>query len=125
MERETPERHHLGIFFVYECRYNQDADTVSLIKLLYVGEAENLRDRINSHPLYATWKSSIKDENEICFATAYVDPKKRTLAKACFIYDLKPVMNSDYKQYFPFEETSVTAVGKTRLLKTNFIVPAT
>lgn len=109
-----------GIFFVYESKHNPATDTISLFRVIYVGEADNVRERINAHPLYSSWKNFVHDGNELSFATAYVDGKKRTQAKAGFIFHLKPLANTNYKDVFPFEKTVITVSGKTNLISTSF-----
>ena len=38
-----------GIYFVYCCIYNDRDDTVSLKRLIYIGQNVNLHDRICGH----------------------------------------------------------------------------
>jgi hypothetical protein len=38
-----------GIYGVYAAAYNQGNDTVTLNRLLYIGESENVRDRVTTH----------------------------------------------------------------------------
>ena len=38
-----------GIYCVYECTYNQEEKTVSIHRLIYIGEARDARDRIKNH----------------------------------------------------------------------------
>jgi hypothetical protein len=111
-----------GIFFVYQTKYNPASDTVNLLKVLYVGEAENVRDRILSHPRYPAWISYLMEGEELSFSAGYVDGSNRTRVKAAFIFKLRPIANTDYKEFFPFEKITVLSAGKTSLLDTDFSV---
>lgn len=111
-----------GIFFVYNCKYNTEVDTVTLILIIYIGEADNINDRIDKHERYDQWKSFLRDGDELCFSAAYISVANRTRVKAAFINKIKPLANKDYKDEFPFEETTIQSTGKTKLLDTIFTV---
>jgi hypothetical protein len=111
-----------GIFFVYECRHNEAPDTVTLLLIIYIGEADNINDRIANHPRYQEWKSFLREGNELCFSAAPVPVAHRTQIKAAFIHQCQPIANKDYKDAFRFEDTTIQSVGKTHLLKSNFVV---
>jgi len=113
---------HPGIFLVYESMYNLINDNVKLFKLIYVGEATNLRERLSNHPLYEVWKEHLKDGDELCYSIAHVPDNLRERIKAAFIVDRNPIANTTYKHDFPFPPTNIICFGKTALLQTNFIV---
>lgn len=113
---------HSGIFFVYENIYNEDLGTVTLLKILYVGEADNVRARITGHELLGKWKECVHPGNELCYSTGSVTPGARTRIKAAFIFNLQPAVNSNFKDEFPYPQTTIIAAGKTKLLETNFTV---
>ena len=46
-----------GIYCVYACTYNKDVNTVSIRKLIYVGESENVHDRIDGHERLEDWSN--------------------------------------------------------------------
>jgi hypothetical protein len=113
---------HSGIYFVYECRYNKDLGTVTLLQILYVGEAENVRARIADHELQSKWKECVQPGNELCFSTGPVPSSARTNIKAAFIFKLQPIVNSNFKDEFLYPQTTIIAAGKTSLLETSFTV---
>ena len=45
-------RNHSGVYFVYECTYNEANSTVNIQKLIYIGESEEVRERIVNHEKY-------------------------------------------------------------------------
>ncbi len=46
-----------GIYGVYACTFDARAGTVSLWRLLYLGEATNVRDRVQGHEKFLEWRS--------------------------------------------------------------------
>lgn len=105
-----------GIFFVYNCRYDLASDTVTLFQILYIGEADNIRTRVATHERFMSWRSFVKEGNELCFSAAFVQPHCRTAVKAVLIFRLKPAANSEYKGFLPFSGVEITLAGKTNLL---------
>jgi len=53
-----------GIYCVYECTHNVKQGTVSIHKLIYIGEAENVNDRIAKHEKCARWLKHVGQGNE-------------------------------------------------------------
>ena len=121
-ERKRGIPSYSGVFFVYECKYDRAPGTISLLLIIYVGEAENINERIADHPRYQEWKSFLREGNELCFSAANVPVAHRTQVKAAFIHRFQPIANKDYKDEFRFEDTTIQATGMTNLLLSNFIV---
>jgi hypothetical protein len=112
-----------GVFFVYESQYDADRDTVSLKRLLYVGEGENIKVKIATHPNYNRWKSLLNINNEMCFSVCYVEDTNRIQVMTAFIYKFRPIGNNGYINNFPFDETNILIEGKTNMLmENNFMV---
>ena len=113
-----------GIYSVYVCqRDNTSEDTVELRKLLYIGEADNVRDRIATHEKWAAWEKHLDQDRgeDICFSFASTD-RHRERAEAALIHEHKPPENDEYVTAFPFAETTVHAVGANALLHEFFTV---
>lgn len=49
-----------GVYCVYSCVYNSSNKTVSIKKLLYIGESENVHDRIANHDRLEDWKKNYR-----------------------------------------------------------------
>ncbi len=79
-----------GIFFVYESQYDQISGALTLLRLLYIGQGENIRESIRSHPDLSTWQSGITNGNEICFAAGLTDNYYRQTAVAAYNALLNP-----------------------------------
>ncbi len=114
-----------GLFCVYECTYDEQEKTVSLNKLLYIGEADNARDRIASHERYSHWRKHVRSGNTLCFSFGSVASLNRKRCKAAMIYKHKPPENTEYKDFFPFDRTKVNLFGTIVLLAETFAINQT
>jgi len=113
---------HSGVYFVYVGTYNASTDSLTLHKLIYIGESEDVNDRISNHEKWTDWKKHVGAGQELCFSTGPVPSANRLRVEAAYIYQHKPVENTEYKYSFPFDQTTVISSGRTVHLNTNFTV---
>jgi len=116
-----------GIYSVYACTHDRVAGTVSIRKLLYIGESASVRDRIRQHLSGATgrsWKKHLRAGEVLCFAFAPNSGTTRERAEAALIYRHKPTENTEYVRSFParWSPTTVKTGGKNKLLSSHFTV---
>jgi len=114
-----------GLYCVYSCTYNKDNDTVAVNKLIYIGEADDVNQRISKHEKWQAWKSHLNSGEEVCFSTAHVDSTSRERIEAALIFKHKPPVNDDYKYSFPFDRTTILVSGVSALLVQIFTVNRT
>jgi len=114
-----------GIYCVYECTHNVQEKTVSIHKLIYIGEAENVNSRVANHEKYGDWIKHVGKGNELCFSFGGVGSTDRSRAEAAMIFKHKPPENDEYVYSFPFDSTTISLSGKTALLNTHFKVNRT
>lgn len=112
---------HSGVYFVYEGHHNDDG-TVTLLRLIYIGESGNVRSRIEDHEGIECWEEYVQNGNELCYSTCAVEPDKRERVEAAYIYKHQPLCNSEYKASFPYDTTRVISSGKTALINEDFTV---
>lgn len=111
-----------GVYCVYACTYNTSNATVSLRKILYIGESENVRDRISNHDRLSDWKNLLNSGETLCYSFASVDSADRVRAEAALIYQHKPPCNTEYVNSFPFNNTTIKTSGQNALLNSEFTV---
>ncbi len=112
-----------GVYCVYACAYNSLANQVSLIRLLYIGEADSVLKRIQGHEKWNAWKQQLLLGERLCFSMAGVSyPANRTRAEAALIFRHKPTCNTEYVSHFPFQHTVISTSGTNALLDTQFTV---
>lgn len=114
-----------GIYCVYECKYNDSKDTVSLLKLIYIGESKDVSKRIQNHEKHKDWLKYVGPGNELCYSYGAIGSTYRERAEAAMIFKHKPPVNDEYKDSFPFDKTTMSLSGKTALLSSSFTVNKT
>ena len=114
-----------GIYCVYEAKYNQSTDKVSLLTLIYIGEADNANTRIADHEKRNDWLKHVRAGNELCYSFGAFSSTNRIRAEAAMIFQHKPPENDEYKDSFPFDRTTMSLSGETALLTTDFTVDRT
>lgn len=114
-----------GVYCVYESAYNVNKDTVRIHRLIYIGEADDVNERIVDHEKWDKWKRYIRQGNELCFSFAYVESSDRDRVEAALIFKHKSPVNDEYKDSFPFDKTRISSTGKTAFLSTHFTVGRT
>lgn len=114
-----------GVYAVYVCKYNEAEDTVTLNKLIYIGEARNANERISNHKKWSEWRKEVPTGSKICFSFAGVTSPDRERAECALIYYHKPKCNDECKKSFPYEDTTVVSIGKHALIKSPITVRKT
>lgn len=110
-----------GVYTVYACRYNAVEKTVSISKLIYIGESSNVRDRIRDHEKRPAWRRHLSDGQQLCFNFAAINID-RNRVEAALINHHKPPENSEYVNRFPYPRTTVSTSGRSTLLVAHFTV---
>ena len=114
-----------GIYCVYAGSYDESTKKVELNRLLYVGKADNIQDRIgrDKHEHLEDWKCTLKRGEEIIYTRAFIeDSDDRTRVEAALIYYFQPPINSDGKDGFHHPDTVIETTGANALLESSFVV---
>lgn len=101
-------------------------NTENKLRTLYIGRAENLKDRLSDHEKYPDFVNALKHDEELEIHTATVDSDKFKRVEAALIYKLQPPLNSDLRQAFEYQDTTIvtTESGSLFLFKNEpFTVP--
>ena len=113
-----------GVYSVYACRHNASAGTVTIRKLIYIGESQNVRDRISKHEKWNDWRRHLNAGEVLCFNFAPISVDRERV-EAALINHLKPPENTEYTNTFPYPQTTVRTSGKNTLLSDKFTVHQT
>lgn len=111
-----------GVYTVLTCTYNESSNTVSLDRLIYVGESEDVNARLANHEKLPDWKRYLRTGQELCFAVASVGGAQRERAEAAVIHHHKPPVNTQHKDSFPYDTTAITTSGRNAGLAASFVV---
>lgn len=111
-----------GVYCVYTCVYNQNKNTVTLIKLVYIGESGDVNKRISTHEKWSKWLSHLNQGEQLCFNYAHVDADNRDRVEAALIFKHEPPVNDEYVDRFPFDKTTIYTSGCNEFLHSSFTV---
>ncbi|HEV2336629.1 MAG TPA: GIY-YIG nuclease family protein [Stellaceae bacterium] len=115
-----------GIYGVYASTFNDSANTVTLNRLIYIGESENVQSRVKGHEKWPDWRKQLKSGEALSFNCALISGSDdRQRAEAAEIFKHKPVCNSDYTNNFPFDRTTISNEGNAALFVSPFTVERT
>ncbi len=114
-----------GIYCIYVCRHDNVKNQVLLLRLLYIGEADDINQRIKNHEKWPEWKKMLSPGEELCFSIANLESAYRNRVEAALIFKHRPLLNDDYKISFPFDRTTVLITGASALLVPIFRVERT
>ena len=114
-----------GVYCIYECTHNKKEHTITLRRLLYVGEGTNVNERIKNHEKWEEWKRHVKKGNVVCISFPPVDSVDLKRVEAALIFKYKPPLNNDYKDSFPFDKTTIITSGKNWNLHNRYSVERT
>ena len=109
-----------GIYCVYECTHNVAEKTVTIHKLIYIGEADDVRARLANHEKYNLWVKHVRPGNVLCFSFGGIGTMIRARGEAAMIFRHKPPENTEYVDSFPFDRTTIGLSGRIELLIPTF-----
>src|SRR5258707_15656035 len=93
-----------GIYCAYACTFDPTAGTVDLKRLLYIGESDDVRDRVKNHGKWSEWRNQLKSGEVLCFTCALISGTgDRQRVEAAEIFRHKPPCNTEYRNSFPFD----------------------
>lgn len=82
-----------GVYAVYRCRYNQTTDKVTLLEIIYIGQTDNIRERLWDHDKYNDFVKELQSGEELCYTCAEVEKNSLDLVENALIFAQKPKLN--------------------------------
>ena len=107
---------------LHTCTHNKEEKTVSIKRLIYIGESEDVNNRISGHEKWDDWESYLNKGEVICVSCAPVSDGNRVRAEAAMIYKHDPPENTEYVGYSPFDKTKITTSGENMHLSSTFVI---
>lgn len=105
-----------GIYMVYRCQYNEQKDSVSLIEIIYIGQADNICDRHKNHEKYDLFKSQLLVGEELCFSCVEVK-NNLDLIENALIFAQQPILNEQGKNAYNYERAHFLIKGACSCFK--------
>ncbi len=106
-----------GIYIVYNCTYNSEKDTVTLNEIVYIGQAENVNERISFHDKRGLFIKTCSGEGNLCYAIAEVDKDDLDLVENALVYAQQPPLNDRLKDKFNYPMAEFHIEGRCALMK--------
>ena len=111
-----------GVYCVYSCVYNKEEKNVTIKKLLYIGESDNVHDRIANHDRLDDWLDSLSSGQTLCYSYAKASSDDRERAEAALIFEKQPSFNTEHTKEFIYEDTEIKTSGRNKFLPAEFTV---
>ncbi|MEY4754440.1 MAG: Ralstonia phage RsoM1USA [Pseudomonadota bacterium] len=111
-----------GIYCVYAAVEDSLRKRVDIDRLLYIGESDNVKQRLEHHDGLVLWKHCLKRGQTLCFSFGPVAHAERERSEAALIYQHKPPANVLYTDTFPFQTTRLHLKRQVPLLQRRFEV---
>lgn len=94
------------------------------MRLMYIGESNNVQNRIEQHKEQASWRNKLQKGEEFRFNAAFIPPPERNRKhiEAAMIYQHKPPHNVEYTDNFPFDTITIETSGENICMKNRFTV---
>lgn len=108
--------HYCGIYMVYRCIYDSLTDKVTLKEIIYIGQAEDLCDRLNNHDKRPLFLKACERGEEICYAYANVSMDDLNIVENALVFAQKPRLNFDLVDSFNYDSAAFLVEGKCALL---------
>lgn len=120
--REAPDES--GIFCVFRAARDPETEQMEIQELLYVGEHRSARYGLEHHADQAKWQAFLQPDEELWYSVGLAGHANRERLAAAMINAHKPRFNnhSQYRDHFPFDETTVHIYGKKDKLQSIFTV---
>ena len=111
-----------GIYCVYGAVYNSPTNTVTLKRLLYIGQSENIHERHRNHESKPMWRKELNSEEGLFYSVAPLAREELLICEAALIVKHHPPCNLKSQEFFPYGETHVMTAGRNALLSPDFMV---
>ena len=106
-----------GVYCVHSGVYNEIAKTVTLRKLLYIGQSDCVGIHLANSSNLQVWSGKLSCGEELWFSFAQIDADELDRCASALVYDNQPECNSIGKDGFRYMDTIVSVGGAIGLLK--------
>ncbi|EMH1189298.1 hypothetical protein DMS87_10535 [Klebsiella variicola] len=113
-----------GIYCVYTCTpvTKDGKTTLTIHKLVYIGESADVRLRLASHEKLTKWQKHLKDDQQLCYSFAPIGSEDRVRTEAAMINKHTPPENSEYVGEYPYNKITINNSGRAASLMSTLTV---
>lgn len=113
-----------GIYCVYSCIPQQN-NSLNVTRLLYIGKANNIRERHQNHKKHDFWLACAGIGQTLCYSYAPMARNSLSVCEAALIYRHQPPCNEACTESFLHSTTRVHTSGANLYLAEDFILNRT
>lgn len=106
-----------GIYVVYRSSYNEKWNYISLKEIIYIGKAENVRERVTTHDKLSLFNTKLKEGEELCYSFGQVEKDHLDIVENALIYAQQPDLNTELRDNYTYDATHITLDGTYELMK--------
>jgi hypothetical protein len=106
-----------GVYIVYRGRYNNASNTIGLIEIIYIGQSDNVHDRIMNHEKRNLFEEKLLEGEELVYSFAPVKKDDLDTVEQSMIFAQKPVLNEKNKDSYQQDGASFKIEGECIGLK--------
>lgn len=106
-----------GVYLVYRCVYDAQNNTVGLKEIIYIGQAENVHERIANHEKLDDFKAQLQRGEELCYSVAEVSSSDLDVVENALIFAQKPILNDKLKNSFNYGAVTVKLDGRCACMR--------
>lgn len=106
-----------GIYMVYRCTYNRASDTVGLVDIIYIGQSNNVRNRLSNHEKQTEFEKQLASGEELCYSFAPVDIQDLDTVERSLIFAQKPILNENLAETYGGPDAAFKVDGQCLKLK--------
>lgn len=109
-----------GLYFVYKGIPTKPGKC-RIIRLLYIGQAENINDRVGTdHEHYEDWKQELGHDEILYYSVCPVDAWDLDMTEAACIYKTQPPVNKQCKETYNHAPARIISSGPAEFLPSQF-----
>lgn len=113
-----------GVFCVYRGRFDDRTKVMSVLELLYIGAATDVREHVSEQVLTGRWRETLAPGEILAFNHGPVITSELLPCKMALVMQHRPPQNEPQPEVFPFGALSLRLSGKVPLLSTRVNVAA-
>ena len=112
-----------GVYMVYRSIYDAASDKVTLLEIIYIGQAVDVNNRIANHERLSDFQKTLEAGETLSYAFAPVQAQDLGVVEKALIIAQKPRLNKQVESSEDFSGKQFLVSGRCVLLKyTNFTI---
>lgn len=113
---------YAGVYLVYRGTLTDDGKALICKELIYIGQATNIRSRLENHDRREDFLQRADNDEEIFYSCAKCNTNDLDRIENALIYHVQPPLNRNGVFSFPYPDTRIISSGQCALLDKDFTI---